>query len=109
MTDGLLELARDVNVLLAEATRATVDNGAHGHLSAAEAGSVAAEAGVGTLVLTHLVTAAPSWLAAQREAAQSVYGGRVLLAEPGAVFDVGVPPENLPAGSGEDPADSILT
>ncbi|OHV62747.1 MBL fold metallo-hydrolase [Pseudofrankia sp. BMG5.36] len=108
MTDGLLPLARDVNVFLAEATRATTDNGAHGHLSATEAGRAAAEAGADTLILTHLVSAAPSWVDAQREAAQSVYGGRVLTAEPGAVFDVRAP-ENPSTVPGEDPADSILT
>jgi len=97
MTEGLLSLARDVNVLLAEATRATSDNGAHGHLSAMEAGWVAAEAGADTLVLTHLITSDPSWIEAQRAAAQSVYGGLVLTAEPGAVFEVPPAPSQPPA------------
>ncbi|MGC0417173.1 MBL fold metallo-hydrolase [Embleya sp. AB8] len=88
VTDALPELARDSDLLLAEATLEQTDNGAHGHLSAADAGRAAAAAGAGQLVLTHFVTADPDWLAARRAEAAAVYAGPVLLAHPGARFDV---------------------
>lgn len=53
--DGLVELVAGVDLLVAEATWATPDEGPSGvHLTAAQAGDLAARAGVGRLLLTHL-------------------------------------------------------
>ena len=86
---GLVPLAREVDLLLAEATLQASDTGAHGHLSAAEAGSVAAGNGVGELVLTHVVSADPAHLDAQRAAASAVFDGPVRTAQPGMRFRAG--------------------
>ncbi|MFE2755783.1 MBL fold metallo-hydrolase [Actinosynnema sp. NPDC059335] len=53
--DALLDLARDADVLLSEATWThSEDRPAGRHLSGVQAGRVAAEAGVGRLLLTHI-------------------------------------------------------
>lgn len=88
LADGLGPLARGVDLLLAEATLEATDTGPHGHLSAADAGSVAAAHGVGELVLTHFVSADPAHLAAQRAAAAAVFDGPVRIAQPGMRFAV---------------------
>jgi len=55
-TDALVRLARDVDVLLCEASfRSGQDNPPNLHLTARQAGEYAARAGAGELVLTHLV------------------------------------------------------
>lgn len=82
LCDGLAPLARGVDLLLAEATLDATDTGAHGHLSAADAGTVAAANGVRELVLTHFVSAAPGHLDAQRVAAAAVFDGPVRIAQP---------------------------
>ncbi|MBU1672635.1 MAG: MBL fold metallo-hydrolase [Actinobacteria bacterium] len=54
-SDELLEGARDVDMLICEATfTSQVPGKAPGHLSARDAGRLAAEAGVGRLVITHV-------------------------------------------------------
>ncbi len=83
LADGLAGLARGVDLLLAEATLDATDHGPHGHLSAADAGGVAAENGVGELVLTHFATGDPAVLERRRAAASAVFGGRVHIARPG--------------------------
>lgn len=85
---GLVEFARGVDLLLCEATLELPDDSQHGHLSAAQAGEVAAAAGVGELVLTHFITADPTWLAARRADAERSFTGPVHLAAPGRRFDV---------------------
>jgi ribonuclease BN (tRNA processing enzyme) len=85
---GLVELARGVDLFLCEATLELPDDTVHGHLSAAQAGEVAAAAGVGELVLTHFITANPEWLAARRADAQRAFDGPVHLASPGRQFEV---------------------
>jgi ribonuclease BN (tRNA processing enzyme) len=85
---GLIKLARGVDLFLCEATLELTDDTVHGHLSAALAGEVAAEAGVGELVLTHFVTADPTWLEARRADAQRSFDGPVHLASPGRRFEV---------------------
>lgn len=57
------------------------------HSTAEDAGELAAEAGVGTLVLTHLTPYQDA--ATLRSAAEAVFGGRVVVAEDGTELAVG--------------------
>lgn len=85
--ENLVELARDADVLLCEASFADGDDNPPAlHLTGVEAGSHARSADVGRLVLTHL----PPWrnpADALAEAQQS-YDGPVEVAHPGLVVDV---------------------
>ncbi len=85
--DGVVELARDADLLLAEAAfhegrDDAVDRGIH--LTGRRAGEVATAAGAKHLVLTHL----PAWndKQAARDEATAVYDGPVDLAATGRVF-----------------------
>jgi ribonuclease BN (tRNA processing enzyme) len=80
---ALLELARDADLLLAEATLAGPDTSDWGHLCATDAAQVAADAGAGQLVLTHLGSADPQWAQARKIEAARVFAGPVHLARPG--------------------------
>ncbi|MCM0620457.1 MBL fold metallo-hydrolase [Nocardioides bruguierae] len=84
----LTELARDADVLLAEASFREGDvNPPNLHLTAAECGTLATEAGVQHLVLTHI----PPWYekAPQVDEARSTFGGgRISLAEPGMLVEL---------------------
>ncbi len=77
--DGLVELARDADVLLMDACAPAPDHPLAGfHATAADAGEVAARACAGTLVLTHLLPGAdPAQLAAD---ARRAFGGEVRVA-----------------------------
>ena len=88
VTDALVDLARGVDLFLAEATLELTDDSDHGHLSALDAAEAARLAGVGQLVLTHFVTDDPEWLAARRAEAERVFDGPVHLAAPARKFDV---------------------
>jgi ribonuclease BN (tRNA processing enzyme) len=85
--EELVELARGAHLLLAEAAfRDDADNPPNVHMTGSEAATVAREAGVGLLVLTHI----PPWHE-KRLAIDEAYGhfdGRVLLAAEGAVYEV---------------------
>ena len=84
---ALTELARDADLLLAEASfRTGDDNPPDLHLTGTEGGRVAAEAGVRRLVLTHV----PPWFDPQDALAEAVavYGGPIELARPGAVYEL---------------------
>ena len=85
---GLVKLARGVDLFLCEATLELTDDTVHGHLTAAQAGEAAAAAGAGELVLTHFLTADPTWLEARRADAQRYFDGPVHLASPGRRFEV---------------------
>ncbi|ALE73585.1 beta-lactamase [Pseudonocardia sp. EC080610-09] len=85
---GLSELARGADLLLCESTLELPDDTSDGHMSAARAGRVAAAAEVGQLVLTHFVTADPTWLDARRAEACESFAGPVHLAAPERVFPV---------------------
>jgi ribonuclease BN (tRNA processing enzyme) len=91
VTRGLIPLARDVDLLLAEATLPTTDHGSHGHLSATDAGRAATDAAARQLVLTHFISTHESWLEDRRADAQAVYDGPVHLAAPAATYDVCAP------------------
>jgi ribonuclease BN (tRNA processing enzyme) len=79
---ALVELARDVDLLLAEASFLDrPDNPAGVHLSGRQAGEHAAKAGAGHLVLTHLV--ATNDPAVSLAEAAGVFGGQLSLAAPG--------------------------
>lgn len=97
-TDAFVPLASGADLLLAEATLDHSDTTGHGHLAAAEAGAAATAASVGSLVLTHLVSSEPEWIAGQRQAAADRFAGPVFVATPGARFAVrpSAPVINLP-------------
>jgi ribonuclease BN (tRNA processing enzyme) len=88
---ALLELARDADLLLAEATLAVPDTSGWGHLCAADAAQAAAAAGAGQLVLTHLGSADPQWGQARKAEAARVFAGPVHLARPCARYPAGRP------------------
>ncbi|MCM3848204.1 MBL fold metallo-hydrolase [Pseudonocardia sp. DR1-2] len=84
---GLVEAARDADLLLCEASWPHAEAGPPGvHLSGREAGEHAAAAGARRLVVTHV----PAWF--DRESlgaeAKAAFGGTVELARPDAVFEV---------------------
>lgn len=84
-TEALARISRGADILLCEATwgDGTAKNPAGMHLSGAEAGQAAAEAGVGRLVLTHI----PPWgdANAAKESAAQFYSGHIEIAVPGMV------------------------
>jgi ribonuclease BN (tRNA processing enzyme) len=87
-TSDFSELARDADLFLCEATFQEGDKPWEGHMSAAQAGRIAAEMGVKHLVLTHLPAGKDldASLAQARAASHEVI---VDLAEDGRRFEVG--------------------
>jgi ribonuclease BN (tRNA processing enzyme) len=85
----LAELAKGVDVLLCEATIAGERSAQTYpyHLTAGEAGRVAAEAGVSQLIVTHLASGVDPDRALEEAAAE--FHGKIGLAEPGATFTFG--------------------
>ncbi len=85
--EALDDLARGVDVLLAEATYVDGrDNPPLLHLTGREAGETAQRGGVGRLVVTHV----PPWESWERAVAEAAttYTGPVLQAAPGLVLEV---------------------
>jgi ribonuclease BN (tRNA processing enzyme) len=81
--DALARLAKDADVFLCEASYLDgMDNPPDLHLTGGEAGELATKAGVGMLLLTHLVTPWGSE-AATYDAAASAYEGPVEIVRPG--------------------------
>jgi ribonuclease BN (tRNA processing enzyme) len=83
--ESVVELSRDCNLLLAEAAYVAGQNNMPGlHMSGAQAGQIAREAGAKELVLTHV----PPWNDPQVALAEAVteYSGAVALAVPGGEF-----------------------
>jgi ribonuclease BN (tRNA processing enzyme) len=72
-------VARGVDILLTEATLPPAYAGRAAHMTPAEAGELAADAGVRTLVLTHFWPTVDR-VAAAHEAAKS-FGGRIIVAD----------------------------
>ncbi|MGD9989658.1 ribonuclease Z [Pseudonocardia sp.] len=92
---GVDELAAGVDMLVIESTFLHADAGladSFGHLTAREAGEVAARAGVGTLVLTHFSQRYRDPLAFAAEAAE-VFDGPVVVATD--LMRIPVPPRRL--------------
>jgi ribonuclease BN (tRNA processing enzyme) len=85
--DGLVEFAREADLLMVEATLPTSEPGPErGHMTPREAGEHGAAAHARRLVLTHYSDEMdPSWAAAE---AADGYGGRVELAHEGAVYEL---------------------
>jgi ribonuclease BN (tRNA processing enzyme) len=85
--DAVVELARDADVLLAEASFQDSSELLPFHLSARQAAEYATAAGVGRLLLTHIVpTLDPAVSLAE---ARSAFGGSVEIAEQGSVTEIG--------------------
>ncbi len=82
LCDGARELAQDADLLVAEATYLHRDVAlaeAHGHLTAHQAATLAAQAGVRTLVLTHFSQRYRD-LAEHEAEARAVFGGELVVA-----------------------------
>lgn len=101
VTPGLLSLAADVDLLLAEATLPVTDHGPHGHLSAIDAAQAARAAGAKALMLTHFPSADPGWLLARRDEAAQAFTGTVHLARPGKTFEIRPGPATIRTRSAE--------
>jgi ribonuclease BN (tRNA processing enzyme) len=85
-TGELIELSRDANVLLCEATWLELRAGwSPIHLTASQAGQHAANAGVGRLVLTHIWPATDRL--ESRARASEAFGAPVMVAEEGLRID----------------------
>jgi ribonuclease BN (tRNA processing enzyme) len=85
--EALDRLAAGVDLLLAEASfRDGDDNPAEIHLTGTDGGALAARAGVGRLVITHV----PPWFekAGMLAEAQAVWDGPVELARAGATYEL---------------------
>lgn len=83
----VVELARESDVFLAEATYQDRDTLTPFHLSARQAGEVAREAGTSQLVLTHLLPSHDKEVS--RAEAADEFDGQVTVAVEGMVFEVG--------------------
>jgi ribonuclease BN (tRNA processing enzyme) len=83
----LIEVARDTDLLIVEATLPRPERtGIRGHLTPAEAGDHARQAGAGRVVLTHISDELDhEWALRQAEEA---FGGPVEIAHEGAVYEV---------------------
>ncbi|MFD4252726.1 ribonuclease Z [Amycolatopsis thermoflava] len=101
LCDGVFELAEDADLLVIESTFLSADAALateYGHLTAAQAGRVAAECGVRKLVLSHFSQRYPDPEAFRAEAAAS-FGGEIVVASD--ISRVAVParrPERAAAG-----------
>jgi ribonuclease BN (tRNA processing enzyme) len=84
--EALVELARDAQLLLIEATLASPDLEDRAHLTAAEAGEIGRRAGVARLVLTHFSDLLD--VDGVRSAGEGAFGGPVSLAVEGASYEV---------------------
>ncbi|MEJ7755921.1 MAG: MBL fold metallo-hydrolase [Nocardioidaceae bacterium] len=86
-TDLLVEVARDADVFLCEASFVeSGDNPPNVHLTGAQAGDHATRAGVGRLLLTHL----PAWTDRSEVEAdtKTTFDGSFEVVQPGATYDI---------------------
>lgn len=94
--EGALTLADGADLLVCEATFATAETElaeAYGHLQAAQAGRLAAEAGVRCLVITHFSQRYPD-AGPHVEEAAAAFAGEVVAAED--LLTVSLPPRRQP-------------
>jgi ribonuclease BN (tRNA processing enzyme) len=85
--EELIEIARDTDLLIVEATLPRPERtGIRGHMTAAEAGDHARRAGAHRVVLTHISDELDSELA--RDEGSAAYGAPVDVAREGAAYDV---------------------
>jgi ribonuclease BN (tRNA processing enzyme) len=85
--DELVEIARDTDLLLVEATLPRPERtGDRGHMTPAEAGDHARRAGAKRVVLTHISDELDAEWA--REEGSEAYGGQVEVAREGATYEV---------------------
>lgn len=89
VTPALDDLARDVDLFVAECSLDRTDTGPQGHLSGADAGRAATSADARELLLTHWTSDDPAWRAARRDDARAVYDGPVHAAHAGWTDRVG--------------------
>ena len=83
-TDALVDLAREADLALFEASFLDGDNPPDLHLSAREAAVHATRAGVGSLILTHLVP----WNDPDASRQQATFEGPMELAASGQVWEI---------------------
>jgi ribonuclease BN (tRNA processing enzyme) len=83
----VVELAKDTDVFMAEATYQDTDTLTAFHLSARQAGEAARDAGAGQLILTHLLPSHDK--ERSRGEAAEAFDGRITVAVEGMVFDIG--------------------
>jgi len=85
--EGLVEFARDTDLLMVEATlKAPEEHGPRGHITAREAGEHGRRAGARRLVVTHVSDLIdPAWVQTEAEAG---FGGPVTVAAEGDVYEV---------------------
>lgn len=98
-TDDLVELARDTDLFVCEASLREPDGSGHGHLSAGEAGTLAHASGTRHLLLTHFSDARAERLTALKGDAAEHFAGRISVARPGLRIDLlptPLPDEDLP-------------
>jgi ribonuclease Z len=85
LCDAAFELADGADMLVCEATFADADAGLardYGHLTAGQAGRIAAEAGARLIVLTHFSQRYEFWTAGQlRQDAAAAFGGEIVVAQ----------------------------
>jgi ribonuclease BN (tRNA processing enzyme) len=84
---AVVELAKDADMFLAEATYQDTDQLTEFHLSARQAGQLAREAGVGKLVLTHILPSHDK--VRSRAQASEEFDGSVEAADEGMRFQIG--------------------
>jgi ribonuclease BN (tRNA processing enzyme) len=86
--EGLVEFARDTDLLMVEATQAEHDSGSQrGHMTAREAGALGRRAGASRLVLTHFSDELDE--AHARAEGEAGFGASVELASEGATYELG--------------------
>lgn len=86
-TDSLVELAKGADVLVAEASMHEHQAGSREvHMTAVEAGKLAAEAGAGRLILTHVAPGLDTRVSIKQ--ASKAFGGEVQLATDCLVIDI---------------------
>jgi ribonuclease BN (tRNA processing enzyme) len=86
-SDALVEIARDTDLLMVEATLPRPERtGLRGHLTPAEAGEHARRAGAHRVILTHISDELDAEWA--RRTASEAFGGDVEVAKEGAVYEV---------------------